>query len=149
MLSRASDNTTSPNIGGTDAWAVPHLKFFWGDRPPSPPRSPPLVALVDFNKSHRESKSLAACLPACLSARRSVSPSVCLSVCPSICLSVCLFACLYVCLYVYQSVCCLPVCLSACVSVRLPVRLSVDWFCSSFPVILRNLSEAIISLGMD
>ena len=24
---------TSQNIGGTDAWAVPHLKF-WGDRPP-------------------------------------------------------------------------------------------------------------------
>src|SRR6218665_2092020 len=29
-------NTTSLNIGGTNAWAVPHLKF-WGDRPPSPP----------------------------------------------------------------------------------------------------------------
>src|SRR6218665_182798 len=29
------DNTTSQNIGGTDAWAVPHLKF-GGDRPPSP-----------------------------------------------------------------------------------------------------------------
>src|SRR6218665_949963 len=26
---------------GTNAWAVPHLKF-WGDRPPSSPRSPPL-----------------------------------------------------------------------------------------------------------
>jgi len=32
MFSHASNNTTSPNIGGTDAWAVPHLKF-WGDRP--------------------------------------------------------------------------------------------------------------------
>src|SRR6218665_2425886 len=40
VLSRASDNTTSQNIGGTDAWAVPHLKFFL-DRPPVPPRSPP------------------------------------------------------------------------------------------------------------
>src|SRR6218665_3673178 len=29
-------NTTSPNIGGTNAWAVPHLKF-GGNRPPSPP----------------------------------------------------------------------------------------------------------------
>src|SRR6218665_2238469 len=29
VLSHASDNTTSRNIGGTDAWAVPHLKF-WG-----------------------------------------------------------------------------------------------------------------------
>ena len=28
--------TTSLNIGGTNAWAFPHLKF-WGDRPPSPP----------------------------------------------------------------------------------------------------------------
>ena len=35
VLSRASDNTTSQNIGGTDAWAVPHLTF-WGDRPPVP-----------------------------------------------------------------------------------------------------------------
>src|SRR6218665_2853303 len=33
VLSRASENTTSQNIGGTDAWAVPHLKFC-GDRPP-------------------------------------------------------------------------------------------------------------------
>src|SRR6218665_2593167 len=41
-LSRASDNTTSQNIGGTDAWAVPHLKCFWGDHPPAPHRSPPL-----------------------------------------------------------------------------------------------------------
>src|SRR6218665_1506821 len=41
ILSHTSDNTTSLNIGGTNAWAVPHLKF-WGDRPLSPPRSPPL-----------------------------------------------------------------------------------------------------------
>src|SRR6218665_2469757 len=41
ILSRTSDNTASQNIGGTNAWAVPHLKF-WGDRPPVPPRSPPL-----------------------------------------------------------------------------------------------------------
>src|SRR6218665_3621695 len=43
VLSRASDNITSLNIGETNAWAVPHLKF-WGDRPPSPSRSPPLIA---------------------------------------------------------------------------------------------------------
>src|SRR6218665_1642554 len=42
LLSRASDNTTSQNIGGTDAWAVSHLKFCWGTFPPVPPRSPPL-----------------------------------------------------------------------------------------------------------
>src|SRR6218665_1725466 len=36
MLSRTSDNTTSQNIGGTNAWAVPHLKF-WGDRSPQSP----------------------------------------------------------------------------------------------------------------
>src|SRR6218665_1318185 len=27
LLSRPSDNTTSQNIGGTDEWAIPHLKF--------------------------------------------------------------------------------------------------------------------------
>src|SRR6218665_1061204 len=36
ILSRTSDNTTSQNIGGINAWAVPYLKFL-GDRPPSPP----------------------------------------------------------------------------------------------------------------
>src|SRR6218665_3846949 len=36
ILSRASDNTTSLNIGGTNAWAVLHLKFL-GDRPPPVP----------------------------------------------------------------------------------------------------------------
>jgi len=33
LLSHASDNTTSRNIGG---WAVPHLKF-WRGPSPSPP----------------------------------------------------------------------------------------------------------------
>src|SRR6218665_311168 len=47
VLSHASDNTTSQNIGGTvhggtDAWAVPHLKFLGGPSPRSP-RSPPMV----------------------------------------------------------------------------------------------------------
>jgi len=32
VLSQASDNTPSRNIGGTDAWAIPHLKFFMVDR---------------------------------------------------------------------------------------------------------------------
>src|SRR6218665_267242 len=44
---RTCDNITSPNIGGTDAWAVPHLKF-WGDRPPSPLRSPPMAASLSL-----------------------------------------------------------------------------------------------------
>src|SRR6218665_1565531 len=35
VLSRAFDNTTSQNIGGTDAWAIPHLKF--GGTVPRPP----------------------------------------------------------------------------------------------------------------
>ena len=39
VLSHASDNAASQNIGETDAWAVSHLKF-WGD---SPPRSPSLT----------------------------------------------------------------------------------------------------------
>ena len=42
VLSRASDNTTSPNIGETDAWAVPTSNF-GGTVPQSPPRSPPLI----------------------------------------------------------------------------------------------------------
>ena len=33
-LSHASNNTTSQNIGGTDAWAVPALNF-WGTVPQS------------------------------------------------------------------------------------------------------------------
>src|SRR6218665_3026643 len=45
VLSRTTGNTTSQNIGGTDAWAVPHLKC-WGTVPPFPPRSlPMLIAL--------------------------------------------------------------------------------------------------------
>src|SRR6218665_1685466 len=36
MLSRTSDNTTSQNIGGTNAWAVPPPQIL-GDHPPSPP----------------------------------------------------------------------------------------------------------------
>ena len=35
ILSHASDNTTYQNIGGTNAWAVPHLKV-WGTVPPVP-----------------------------------------------------------------------------------------------------------------
>src|SRR6218665_453629 len=45
IFSHASDNTTSQNIGGTDAWAVPHLKFLGGPSP-SGPRSPPLTVAV-------------------------------------------------------------------------------------------------------
>ena len=35
VLSRASDNTISLNIGGANAWAVPHLKCFGGTVPPA------------------------------------------------------------------------------------------------------------------
>src|SRR6218665_413429 len=43
ILSRASDNTASQNIGGKNAWAVPHHKL-WGTVPPVPPRFSPLVS---------------------------------------------------------------------------------------------------------
>src|SRR6218665_949909 len=33
VLSHASSNTTSRNIGGTDTWAVPHLTFWEGPSP--------------------------------------------------------------------------------------------------------------------
>src|SRR6218665_2284720 len=36
VLSRTSDNTTSQNIGGTNAWAVPPPQIL-GDRPPQSP----------------------------------------------------------------------------------------------------------------
>src|SRR6218665_537810 len=43
VLSRASDNTTFQNIGGTDAWAVPPTSnFIGGTVSLCPPRSPPL-----------------------------------------------------------------------------------------------------------
>src|SRR6218665_1869617 len=48
ILSRASDNTTSQNIGGTDGWAVPTSNFF-GGAVPSPPRSPPLCIIGTGN----------------------------------------------------------------------------------------------------
>src|SRR6218665_109437 len=36
MLSRTSDNTTSQNIGGTNAWAVPPPQILGGPSPQSP-----------------------------------------------------------------------------------------------------------------
>ena len=42
VLTRASDNTTFLNIGGPMHGPSPTSNF-WGDRPPSPPRSPPLT----------------------------------------------------------------------------------------------------------
>ena len=36
VLSRASDNTTSQNIGGTNAWAVPPPQILRGPSPQSP-----------------------------------------------------------------------------------------------------------------
>src|SRR6218665_3975501 len=41
MLSRTSDNTTSQNIVGTNAWAVPPSQILGGPSPQSPPRAPP------------------------------------------------------------------------------------------------------------
>ena len=35
VILRASGNPTSQNIGRTDAWAVPHLKFWWGTVTPT------------------------------------------------------------------------------------------------------------------
>ena len=41
-----SDNTTSRNIGGTDTWAVPHIKF-----PQVPPKSPPMAWTTELSKT--------------------------------------------------------------------------------------------------
>src|SRR6218665_3080938 len=46
---RIRQHYTSRNIGGMDAWAVPHLKFL-GDHPPSPSRSPPLMGPTEIRK---------------------------------------------------------------------------------------------------
>jgi len=44
ILSRASDNTTSQNIGGTNAWAVPPPQTLGG---PSPLGLRPCVSVTD------------------------------------------------------------------------------------------------------
>src|SRR6218665_4045630 len=49
ILSCTSDNTTSQNIGGTNAWAVPPPQILGGPAPPVPPRSPPLDNWQDIN----------------------------------------------------------------------------------------------------
>jgi len=46
VLSHASDKHYFSKYWGTDAWAVP-TSIFWGDRPPSPPRSPPVETAID------------------------------------------------------------------------------------------------------
>src|SRR6218665_1513259 len=45
-----STNTTSQNIGRTDAWAVPHLKYFWGTVPPVPLGLRPCMWLFSLSK---------------------------------------------------------------------------------------------------
>src|SRR6218665_3285659 len=52
VLSRASDKHYFSKYWGTDAWAVPHLKFFWGPSPQFPPRSPPLYWLPVRQRMH-------------------------------------------------------------------------------------------------
>src|SRR6218665_2969156 len=46
LLSRASDNTTSQNIGGRMHGPSP-ISNFWGTVPPVPPRSPPMPGIYD------------------------------------------------------------------------------------------------------
>src|SRR6218665_3057790 len=43
LLYLTSNKSSSRNIEGTDAWPVPHFKFL-GDRPPAPPKSPPVMS---------------------------------------------------------------------------------------------------------
>jgi len=83
VLSRASDNTTSLNIGRPMHGPSPHLKF-WGDRPPQPPRSPPLCVRVGL--------FVRVCLCAYVFVRLRV------------CVCVCVCACVYVCVCVVKIV---------------------------------------------
>ena len=55
ILTHASDNAASLNIGGANAWAVPPPQLL-GDRPPVPPRSPPLEG--EKKKEWMEANSL-------------------------------------------------------------------------------------------
>src|SRR6218665_3364850 len=50
MLSRTSDNTTSQNIGWTNAWAVPPTSNFWG-RPPVPLGLRPCMYCTEYINS--------------------------------------------------------------------------------------------------
>jgi len=60
VLSHASDNTTSRNIGGTGAWAVPTTNF-GGDRPPkSPPMHPSALAYIQLHARPSPRNSIAA-----------------------------------------------------------------------------------------
>jgi len=45
---RTHQTTLLKILGRTDAWAVPPPQFFWGDRPPAHPRSPPLLLKIFF-----------------------------------------------------------------------------------------------------
>jgi len=59
LLSRASDNTTSQNIGGTDAWAVPTSNFC-GTVPPVPLGTRPwtiYTLIVDSGRSREAANS--------------------------------------------------------------------------------------------
>ena len=51
VLVRASDKYYFSKYWGTDPWAVPQLKF-WGNRPPIPPRSPPMMILEKLVIGH-------------------------------------------------------------------------------------------------
>ena len=46
ILSRASDNTSSQNIGGYGCMGRPPPQIFWGTVTPVPPMSPPLGVAV-------------------------------------------------------------------------------------------------------
>src|SRR6218665_1524607 len=76
VLCHASNNTTSQNIGGTNALAVPHLTF-WKGPSPKPPKFPPMVNTYMHEYIY-----------AC----------VCMHV---VCVNTCMYECIYVCVYAY------------------------------------------------
>ena len=47
-FSRASLSTTSPNIGGTDAWTVPPPQILGGPSQAVPPKSLPMVSIYVY-----------------------------------------------------------------------------------------------------
>src|SRR6218665_3013825 len=108
-----------------DAWAVPHLTF-WGDRPPLPPRSPPLAKATQSLITHcREQVILNP--PHSRNVRSAYADdtgnvitklkkasrcgdtlrlsTVYIHACIYTCMYICVYICMYIYMYVYMCMC--------------------------------------------
>jgi len=62
VLSHASANTASQNIGGSDTWAVPPPQIVGGPSPAVPYMSPPTVVHMKYKFHRWHPQSWATCL---------------------------------------------------------------------------------------